>query len=166
MRKTFENVRGITATVGGKTYHFKSEGEFLWSEYLEFLKQSGEIKSWCYEGKTFHFRNEKTAPVQYTPDFWITPVGGMAYCQEFKRGSLDGSSITKFRRLDKHYSVIIELVMMGMPKKETHRMYIARKYVRNNRIVNADIIFKQLGKLIVSAKDYRLFNSITREVKK
>ena len=160
MRKIYpENVRRITATVGSKTYNFRSEGEMMWAQYLEWLKESGEIRNWCYEGKTFYFRNEKTAPVQYTPDFWITPIGGMVYCQEFKRGHLDGQAVTKFRRMAKHYpGVIIELVITNKCKKDAHRLYIVKKYVR--RIIDADIIFKQMGNLIKTAGDYRLGQKI------
>lgn len=165
MRKQYpENIRRITAAVGGKTYAFRSEGEFMWSEYLQFLKKSGEIKDWSYEGTTYYFTNEKTAPVQYTPDFWIVPVSGKPYCQEFKRGYLDSQAVTKFRRMAKHHpNVIIELVMMGERKKEAHRMRIVKKYVR--RIIDASAIFQQMGKLIMSAKDYRLIASIPERIK-
>lgn len=125
----------------------------MWAQYLEFLKQSKLIINWWYEHKTFYFNNEKTAPVQYTPDFKISNIETIYY-QEFKRGFLDGQAVTKFRRMAKHYpDIIIELVMMGILKKESHQMFIAKKYVR--RIVDASAIFKQMGKLIISAKDYR-----------
>ena len=164
MRQIFpENIRKVHATVGDKTYTFRSEGEFLWSQYLEFLKQSGEIKGWGYEGKTFYFHNEKTAPVQYTPDFWIVPNSGQAYCQEFKRGYLDGQAITKLRRMAKHYpDVIIELVLMDAAKINSHRMFIAHKYVR--RIISARDIFRQMGNLIKSAKDYLAAEKLENEV--
>jgi len=156
MRKQFpDNIRRITATIGERTYCYRSEGEFMWVQYLEWLKKAGEIKDWRYEITTFFFPNEKTAPVQYTPDFFIVPTEGPAYYQELKRGHLDGSAVTKFRRMAKHCpDEIIELVMLGKPKKDNHRMHIAKKYVR--RIVDATVIIRQLGRLIITAKDFRL----------
>jgi hypothetical protein len=159
MRKQYpENVRRITATIGGKTYCFRSEGEMMWSQYLQFLKQVGEIADWEYEpAPPFYFTDVTFGPVQYKLDFFIrtNKPGFTGYYQEFKRGSLDGQAVTKLRRMAKHYhGVIIELVMMGKPKKETHRMFIARKYVRDNRIVDASAIFRQMGNMIKSAKDW------------
>lgn len=158
MRRQYpQSVRRITATIGGKTYCYRSEGEFLWAQYLEFLKQSGEIEDWEYEPLPFYFKNVRFGPVQYKLDFLVTYDSNCSdsYYQEFKRGSLDGPAVTKLRRMAEQYpDVIIELVMMGKPKKETHRMFIARKYVRDNRIVDASAIFKQLGRIIISAKDY------------
>lgn len=165
MRKQYpENVRRITATIGGKGYCYRSEGEFMWAQYLEFLKQSGEIKNWFYEPSKLHFKNVKFGPVQYTPDFLIYPIGDYDnYYQEFKRGYLDGSAVTKLRRMAKQYpDVIIELVMMNMPKKETHRMYIAKKYIR--RIVDASAIFRQMGSYIKSAKDYLAAEKLMNEI--
>lgn len=149
--------RPITATVGGKTYHFRSEGEFMYAQYLEFLYQSGEIIGWSYEPPPFFFKDVKFGPVQYKLDFCIGPKKGMAYYVEFKRGYLDGSAVTKLRRMaDQYPDVIIELAMMGIPKKTNNRMRTACKYTRGHRIVDASAIFKQMGKLIISAKDYRM----------
>ncbi len=160
MRKQYpQNVRRITATIGGKTYCYRSEGEFMWSQYLEFLKQSSEIADWSYEPSPFYFKNIQFGPVQYKLDFKLKLIkdGQFYIYQEFKRGFLDGSAVTKLRRMaDQHPGVIIELVMMGKPKKETHRMFIARKYVRDNRIVDASAIFKQMGNMIKSAENYQI----------
>lgn len=166
MRRQYpQNVRRITAIIGGKTYCYRSEGEYMWAQYLEFLNRTGQIEGWNYEPTTFYFENEKTAPVQYTPDFRIKDKNNGWYYQEFKRGSLDGQAVTKLRRMAKHYpDVIIELVMMNKSKKDTHRLYIIKKYVR--RIISADIIFKQLGRLIISAKDYRLTQKLQTEAGK
>jgi hypothetical protein len=164
MRKIYpENVRRITATVGGKTYHFKSEGEFLWSQYLQFLKQSGEIADWQYEPPPFFFTDIRFGPVQYKLDFLIQAGQKQHYYQEFKRGFLDGQAVTKLRRMaDQHPDVIIELVMMGIGKRFSHRQTIAQKYVR--RIINADIIFKQLGRLIISAKEYQAGKNLQKSI--
>lgn len=156
------NVRRITATVGGKTYAFRSEGEYMWAQYLEFLKQCNKIGDWEYEPATFFFKDVTFGPVQYKLDFLIKDdnteyFNGGIYYQEFKRGYLDGPAVTKLRRMAQQYpDVIVGLVMMGMPKKTTSQMRTACKYIRDNRIVDASAIFKQMGSLIKSAKDYRM----------
>lgn len=146
----------ITATVGGKTYRYRSTGEYMWAQYLQFLQDNEQIVNWYYEPKPpFYFLNEKTAPVQYTPDFYVCPVNKPNYYQEFKRSSLDGRAVRKLQRMQKHHpNVQIELVMMGMPKKETNRMRTAKKYIKDNRIVDATAIFKQLGKMIKSGNEF------------
>jgi len=129
----------------------------MWAQYLEFLKQSAQIEDWHYEPAPFFFKDVTFGPVQYRLDFWLKPFSGWAYYQEFKRGYLDGPAVTKLRRMAQQYpDVVVELVMMGMPKKITSQMRIARKYIRDNRIVDASVIFKQMGSLIKSAKDYQM----------
>lgn len=158
MHKTYpDNVRRITATIGGKTYCYRAEGEFMWAQYLEFLYQSGEIIGWSYEPPPFYFTDIRFGPVQYRLDFCVSPKIGQAYYDEFKRGYLDGPAVTKLRRMaDQYPDVIVGLVMMQMPKKTTSQMRTACKYIRDNRIVDASAIFKQMGSLIKSAKDYRM----------
>lgn len=164
MRRQYtDNIRRITATIGGKTYCYRSEGEYMWGQYLQWLKQSGEIENWWYEPKVFYFKDITFGPVQYKLDYGIRPLGGYdMYYQEFKRGQLDGPAVTKLRRMAQQYpDVIVELVMMGMPKKTTSQMRTACKYIRDNRIVDASAIFKQMGSLIKSAKDYRMAERFT-----
>lgn len=142
MRRQYpQNVRRITATIGDKTYCYRSKGEFMWAQYLEFLKQAGEISDWQYEPAPFYFTNVRFGPVQYKLDFKLKLKDGQYIYQEFKRGSLDGQAVTKLRRMANQYpNIIIELVMMNMPKKTTHRMHIACKYIRGNRIVDTSWI--------------------------
>jgi hypothetical protein len=162
MRRIYpKNVRRIRATIGGKTYCYRSEGEFMWAQYLDWLKQSGEIVEWLYEPSPFYFESIKFGPAQYKLDFLVYPKEDEhIYYQEFKRGYLDGPAVTKLRRMAEQYpDVIIELVIEKPRKKDAHRLYIVKKYVR--RIVNADIIFKQLGKLIKSAKDWQMAEELS-----
>ena len=136
--------RASTETVGGKTCHFRSQFEYKWAQYLQFLKEQGQIRDWKYESKTFYFSGEKTAPVQYTPDFLVTENDGGYVWQECK-GYHDGPTNTKFRRLARHCpDAVMELVLMRIPRrgKGAGRRRIAAKYVR--RIIDASEIFKQL----------------------
>ena len=163
MRRIYpKNVRRIRATIGGKTYCYRSEGEFMWAQYLDWLKQSGEVVEWLYEPSPFFFKNVQFGSVQYKLDFLVIPTQGInnEFYQEFKRGYLDGPAVTKLRRMAEQYpDVIIELVIEKPRKKDAHRLYIVKKYVR--RIANADIIFKQLGKLIKSAKDWQMAEELS-----
>ena len=163
MRRQYpEKVRRITATIGGKTYCFRSEGEFLWSQYLELLKQSGVIVDWEYEPAPFYFENIRFGPAQYKLDFLIFPVEAQFYYQEFKRGYLDGPAVTKLRRMSQQYpDVIIELVLMDAAKINSHRMYMAHKFVR--RIISASDIFRQMGRLIKSAKDWQMAEKLQEQ---
>ena len=163
MRKQYpESVRRITAIIGGKTYCYRSEGEFMWAQYLEFLKQSGEIADWFYEPSPFYFTDIQFGPVQYKLDFlikgksnFIRP-GDPDYYQEFKHGEFDGPALTKLRRMAKQYpDVVIELVVAGKRKKDAHRLYVAKKYIKDNRVTDASVIFRQMGGLIKRAKDYQ-----------
>lgn len=134
-----------TATVGGKTYHFRSKFEWCWAQYLQLLKKDGHIHDWKYEPTTFYFPNEKTAPVQYTPDFKIYACTDEDYWQECK-GHHDGPTNSKLRRMAKHYpEEIFELVLMRIPKKGkgVNRRAVAAKYTR--RIIDGGKILRQAG---------------------
>lgn len=164
MRRQYpQNVRRITATIGGKEYCYRSEGEFMWAQYLEFLRQSGEIADWQYEPPPFFFTDIRFGPVQYKLDFLIKGKTNFInpkdpdYYQECKFSDFDGPALTKLRRMAKQYpDVIIELVVAGARKKDANRLYMAKKYIKDNYVTDASAIFKQMGKLIISAKDYRL----------
>lgn len=144
------NNQRVTATVGGQKCHFKSKLEYRWALYLEFLLQTGEIAHWDYEPEIFLFANEKTAPVQYTPDFKVTAKNGGIVWQECK-GYHNGQTNTKLRRMAKHYpDVMMELVLQSVSTQRctaiAGRQRVASKYVR--RIIDASVIFRQLKGVI------------------
>lgn len=137
------NNKRVIETIGEQTCHFRSTFERNWAVYLQFLKEQGQIRDWYYEHNTFYFPGEKTAPVQYTPDFYVLEKDRVYY-QECK-GLLEGKDVNKFRRMAKHYpNDKIELVMMHIPKKGkcVNRMEAARQRVV--RIIDASQIFKQV----------------------
>jgi hypothetical protein len=74
----YGHVRSVTATVGGKTCHFRSKLEYRYAVYLELLKQQGHIEEWEYEPQHMkiefeHGRigNKRT----YLPDFTVLYPG-------------------------------------------------------------------------------------------
>lgn len=146
--KSFGNQR-VTATVGGNHCYFRSKLEYHWALYLEFLKNADEIIDWDYESQVFYFPNEKTAPVQYRPDFMTVEKDGTVVWQETK-GHHDGKTNKKFQRMAKHYpDVVMDLVLQRIPRtgsKGANRRFNAQRYVR--RIIDASIIFQQLKSVI------------------
>jgi len=144
------NNQHITATVGEKKCHFRSKLEYQWAQYLELLKIHEQIVDWDYEPEVFYFLGERTAPVQYRPDFKVIENDGTIVWQETK-GYHDGKTNSKFRCMAKHYpGVVIELVLQRIPKHNkgigANRRRIAEKYVR--RIIDASEIFKQCKGII------------------
>jgi len=146
--KTMNNQR-VTAVIGGKKCNFRSQFEYRWSKYLQFLKAAGEIKDWEYEAELFVFPGEITAPVQYRPDFKVIGNKGTVVYQETK-GYHDGSTNRKFQRMAKHYpDVVMELVLQSIPRKGSkgaNRRAVAAKYTR--RIIDASVIFKQIKHVV------------------
>lgn len=139
----------VTATVGGKKCYFRSKLEYHWALYLEFLKTNDEIIEWDYEPKIFYFPDEKTAPVQYRPDFRVVEkINGVVWHET--KGHHDGKTNKKFQRMAKHYpDVIMDLVLQSIPKtgsKGANRRFNAQRYVR--RIMDASIIFRQMRGVI------------------
>lgn len=140
----------VKATVGGKKCYFRSKLEYKWARYLEFLKAGGAIRDWDFEPsdvEPFYFPGEKTAPVQYRPDFRVIDKDGNEFWQETK-GWHDGKTNEKFRRMQKHHpDVVMELVLQSIPKRKgINRRETAKKYVR--RIIDASVIFRQVKKAI------------------
>jgi hypothetical protein len=146
------------AEVGGKRYWFRSGFEVRWAEYLEFLKQAGEIVDWSYEPRKFEFEKIRSGTVFYTPDFLVlygheAEDGGMDrthYWHETK-GHLKQKDVTKFKRMEKYYpDEKIILVMQNIPKEVTRkniekfrRMENADKYVE--RVMDGGKVLKQVG---------------------
>ncbi len=139
----------VRAIVGGKKHYFRSKLEYHWAQYLEILKQSGEIADWEFEPEVFYFKDVKTAPVQYRPDFKVTNNDGSHYWQETK-GWHDGKTNKKLQRMSKHYpDEVFELVLQRIPKKGVkgaNRRSVAARYTR--RIIDASEILKKAKGMI------------------
>ena len=150
--------RASTEVVGGKTCHFRSQLEYKWAQYLQFLKDNDKVIDWEFEPKTFDFQGKGyvKGPFMYLPDFKVVECHGCSLCkptiiwQECK-GYHDGDTNSKLRRMAQCYpDETMELVLQRIPKKGGHkgagRRRIAAKYVR--RIIDASEIFKQMKGLL------------------
>jgi hypothetical protein len=148
------------ATVGDKTYHFRSQYEVRWAQYLELLKMAGEIIDWEYEPRKFEFEDIRSGTVFYTPDFKVCHndvVDEKDWSKKIPhiwhecKGHLTQKDITKFRRMAKYYpDERIILVMQNIPKTVTKRnrtkilrLQKAEKYVE--RIMDGTELLRKAG---------------------
>ena len=147
----------VDVVINGKAYHFLALLEYRWAQYLEFLRLGGVIEGWGYENEDCKFEFTDST---YTVDFVTYHSDGHKEFYETK-GNLQQPTIRKFRTVQKYYpDTIIYLVVhriarkyrskpSGLWKKGKRRTNLytsAEKYVE--RIMEADLIFKQLGKII------------------
>lgn len=147
----------VDVSIDGVAYHFSSLLEYRWAQYLEFLRLGREIDNWGYENKDCKFR---FADSTYTVDFVTYHSDGHMEFYETK-GNMQQPTIRKFRTLQKYYpDTIIYLVVNRVPKKyrslpsglwkrgrrRTNLYASAEKYT--SRIIEADPIFKKLGRCI------------------
>jgi len=143
------NNQPVRAEFNGRKCYFRSKLEYCWALYLQFLLENGKIQDWFYEPDLFIFEGEKTAPIQYRPDFKVIEADGTVIYQETK-GYHDGSTNKKLQRMQKHYpETIFELVLQRIPRsgsKGANRRHIAAKYTR--RIIDASAIFQQMKGVI------------------
>jgi hypothetical protein len=133
-RKEYKN-EYIKAKIDGTVVTFRSRFEYRLAQYLDLLKTNACTRSWDYEGKlghcpqpTFYFQGVKTAPVQYTPDFWALDNTGKQVYYETK-GNLQRYDITKFKRMWEQYpDVNLCLVFMQRPKISAIRRSKLERY--------------------------------------
>lgn len=88
--------------IGGRRIFFRSNWEYKYAKYLQFLKENGPIKEWEHEPKTFWFEEIKRGTRSYLPDFKVTLPCGAHYWVEVK-GYFDKKSLTKIKRFRKYY---------------------------------------------------------------
>lgn len=119
------------ATVGGKTYFFRSSWEANIAAYLQFLKEQKQIKDWEFEVMTFWFDKIKRGVRSYLPDFRVINNDDSVYYIEVK-GWMDDKSKTKLNRMRIYYpNIKIEV-------------YDKKRY---NAIAKQKGLFKEWGKL-------------------
>ena len=133
------------AMIDGVLYKFSSKLEYRFAQYLIFLQRAGEIEEWSYESDTFFFKDVKTAPVQYTPDFKVVTKKGKIKYYECK-GWLISKDVSKFKRMQEYYPFVTLILVMAKRDsmtKRVNRYRTALKYI--DHIIYADAIFRKLG---------------------
>jgi hypothetical protein len=102
-----------TIDFDGQYYTFRSGWEQNYAYYLEWLKNSGEIKDWVYEPQRYYFIDYKVNPPKplgngYLPDFKVINNDDTWYLVEIK-GRMQG--VNKLKRMKRFYPEIkLELV--------------------------------------------------------
>ncbi len=132
--KQFNN-QYTKAKIDGTVVTFRSRFEYRYARYLDLLKTQGHILRWDYEGKlgicqqpTFYFKDVETAPVQYTPDFWIEWAKTGTEYHETK-GFLQKYDISKFKRMWEQYEdTRLVLIFMQKPKLSAIRRGKLERY--------------------------------------
>jgi len=100
--------RGFTrSTTGGPRddlggLYVRSRWEANYARYLTWLQQTGGIRSWSYEPKTFLFEKIKGGMRSYTPDFEVVRSDGRREWHEVK-GWMDQKSRTKLARMGRFF---------------------------------------------------------------
>lgn len=104
--------RGKRADLGD--FFFRSSWEANYARYLNLLVQLGKIVKWEYEVDTFVFHGEIRGAISYLPDFKIWKIDGGYEYHEVK-GWMNGPSVTKLKRMKKHYPEQT-VVVVGAPE--------------------------------------------------
>jgi len=106
----YGNVKRVTATIAGKEYTFRSEWEYHYALYCQFLMDNASISHWEYEPFRFIFDKIQRGTNSYLPDFKIHELDGTHWWAEVK-GHMSKVGATKLKRMAKYYpKEIIRLV--------------------------------------------------------
>lgn len=96
--------------IGGIPKYYRSRWEANYANYLQWLKEKGQILTWKHEPKTFWFGEIKRGCVSYLPDFLVTELDGTEAYHEVK-GWMDDRSKTKIKRMAKYYPEVKLIVI-------------------------------------------------------
>lgn len=109
--------KGGWREIGGYKKYYRSRWEANYARFLQWLKESGKIKDWKHEPKTFWFEGIKRGCVSYLPDFWVEEIDGSNSFHEVK-GWMDDRSKTKIKRMAKYYPNVLLVVVAAKEYKE------------------------------------------------
>ena len=103
--------------IAGRNLYFRSKWECNYARYLQWQKEykfhvvddngitkieTGIIKDWQHEPKTFWYEGIKRGTNNYKPDFRVDLLDGSHYWVEVK-GYMDPKSETKIKRFNKYF---------------------------------------------------------------
>ena len=88
--------------IDGKKIFFRSNWEYEYALFLQWLKEQKQIEDWEHEPQTFWFEKIKRGVRSYMPDFKVTENDGSHYWVEVK-GYMDARSQTKLKRFERYY---------------------------------------------------------------
>ncbi|CAB4136473.1 Protein of unknown function DUF1064 [uncultured Caudovirales phage] len=108
--------KGGWREIGGYKKYYRSRWEANYARFLQWLKETGKIKEWKHEPKTFWFEGIKRGCVSYLPDFWVEELDGNDSFHEVK-GWMDDRSKTKIKRMAKYYPNVSLVVIAAKEYK-------------------------------------------------
>lgn len=108
--------KGGWREIGGYKKYYRSRWEANYARFLQWLKETGKIKDWKHEPKTFWFEGIKRGCVSYLPDFWVEELDGKDSFHEVK-GWMDDRSKTKIKRMAKYYPNVLLVVIAAKEYK-------------------------------------------------
>lgn len=97
----FENIKRGVYQIGDRNIYLRSEWEYKFACYLNFLRKQKQIKDWGYEQQIFEFPI-KHGTTRYLPDFKILNNDGTHEWAEVK-GYLTSKANTQIKRFRKYY---------------------------------------------------------------
>jgi len=106
--------------IGGVRKYFRSRWEANYARYLEFLRQTGNIRSWEHEPETFWFEGVRRGSCSYLPDFRVGNNDGSKEYHEVK-GWMDARSATKLRRMKKYHPTVVVVLIDSSAYKAIQR---------------------------------------------
>lgn len=109
--------KGGWREIGGYKKYYRSRWEANYARFLQWLKETGKIKDWKHEPKTFWFEGIKRGCVSYLPDFWVEELDGADSFHEVK-GWMDDRSKIKIKRMAKYYPNVLLVVVAAKEYKE------------------------------------------------
>lgn len=119
--------------IGGRRIYARSSWESNTAKWLNFLCETGALKSWAHEAKTYWFAGIKRGVVSYLPDFEIVELTGTLKVVETK-GHLDARSITKLKRMKK-YHPNVPIVLVGKASHQALADKIGAEFVSYRGLV-------------------------------
>jgi hypothetical protein len=108
--------KGGWREIGGYKKYYRSRWEANYARFLQWLKETGKIKDWKHEPKTFWFEGIKRGCVSYLPDFWVEELDETVSFHEVK-GWMDDRSKTKIKRMAKYYPEVTLIVIAAKEYK-------------------------------------------------
>lgn len=137
-------IRSKMTREDGTVVSFRSLAERRHAEMLEMQRNAGLVASWAYESRKFHFPDQKSGSVSYTPDFVVQTmmvrcvVGGVEPVVEFHeiKGFWQSKDTEKLVKMARYFpEIFVTTFGAPMPAKARERMEAARARTLREREV-------------------------------
>jgi hypothetical protein len=124
------------------TYNFRSKLESRYANYLERLRELGQILGWWYEKIKLEFPDYETSPKEWTPDFLVLLPSAELEIHECK-GYCEQKDAKKLARTKEQYDGFDKMVMI-FARENKSRPRVKASVARWAEIRYADSLFRQV----------------------